>query len=145
MAKVATKSIDGLVLTIRFENGAELRCDSNQLSEETKTRLMMHGLSQKVGDSYASSESLGEAVANAEGQWENLRNGEWAARSGGGILAEALARVTGKDLAECIAAVRKLDDKNKKALMKDARILTAIAQIHAERAKDAGSDLSILF
>ena len=105
----------------------------------------MHGLSQKVGDSYASAESVTEAAESARAQWDGLLGGEWATRSGGGILAEALSRATGKELAECVDAVRRLDDKQKRKLSGDARILTAIAEIRKERAGGSTIDLAAMF
>lgn len=145
MAKVATKSIDGMVLTVTFSNGKTLICNGQLLDESIWARLAIHGLSQKVGDSYASAESIDEACAAAADTWDGLLKGEWATRSGGGILAEALAKVTGKDLAECIAAIKKLDDKSKRKLAKDARILSAIAEIQKNRAGESAGDLADLF
>lgn len=145
MAKVATKAIDGMTLTVTFTNGQSLICDGKALDESIWARLAMHGLSQKVGDSYASAESVDEAFAAAQATWDGLLSGDWATRSGGGILAEALAKVTGKDLVECIAAIRKLDDKSKRKLAKDARILSAIAEIQKARAGESAGDLANLF
>ena len=146
MAKVATKDITGRVLTIKFANNSTLICNIDLLSDEMRERLMMHGLSQKIGDSYASAESVEQACDNATTQWDGLLNGDWATRATGGILAEALAQVSGKPVEECRAALRLLDDKKKRALQKDARILAAIAAIQAERAKDAKPvDLADLF
>lgn len=145
MAKVATKAISGNYLTISFVGGETLECDLSRLTPEIVTRLAMHGLSQKVGDSYASAESVTEAAESARAQWDGLLGGEWATRSGGGILAAALSRATGKELAECVDAVRRLDDKQKRKLSGDARILTAIAEIRKERAGGSTIDLAAMF
>lgn len=145
MAKVATKSIDGMVLTITFSNGKSLICNGQLLDESIWSRLAMHGLSQKVGDSYASAESVAEAAENAQEAWENLLRGDWATRATGGILAEALSRAAGRTVEECREVLRTMDEKKKRELAKSSPILDAIAAIRAERAKGSTIDLAALF
>src|SRR5215210_8016779 len=45
--------LDTRVLSIEFGNGETLEFDVNEVPEETKVQLMMHGAAQKVGDSFA--------------------------------------------------------------------------------------------
>lgn len=90
--------------------GAVLLSD---LSKDMLARLALHGLSQKIGDSYA-------GAADAENPTQYIKdairetiqqvvNGEWRVTSPGGIrvslLARALARATGKTVEEAQAVV----------------------------------------
>lgn len=145
MAKVATKDISGNVLTINFANGEKLVADILRMSPEIRDRLAMHGLSQKLGDAYASAESVAEAAGNAQEAWENLLRGDWATRATGGILAEALSRAAGRTVEECREVLRTMDEKKKRELAKSSPILDAIAAIRAERAKGSTIDLAALF
>jgi hypothetical protein len=140
MAKVATKKFAGDVLVVSFSDGAVLECDSAKLSESIRHRLMLHGLSQKVGDSYASADSIAEARANAETIWTGLERAEWGTRIAGGSLAEALARATGKPVLDCIRVLGGMDDKQKRDLRKHPGVLKALAEIEAERAEGSNAE-----
>ena len=69
------------------------------MNDGIKTRLAMHGYSQKVGDSYAGAETIEESASRAQAVIDQLLAGEWsqARASGTGaprttMLAEALSR-----------------------------------------------------
>lgn len=47
------------------------------LSEEMVKRLALHGLSQKLGDSYADSTKVTDPQSAASVVWENLLEGSW--------------------------------------------------------------------
>lgn len=132
---------------IRFEfaNGVTRTCLLDDLTPSMVTRFAIHGIAQKGGDSYASAESIAEAIDNLDEVWTNAREGNWEVRTGGGgILVEALARATGKPIDEARAVVRGMDDKAKRKLGGHPDILDAIAAIRKERATDA-PDLADLF
>ena len=81
MAKRTTKKYDletGL-LTIAFVNGAK-SYDIAALPEEIKRRLMFHGASQLLGDSYAGETDEMEYRKHADARYESLKNGEWSTR-----------------------------------------------------------------
>lgn len=157
-AKIATKTIvrqeDGTPLGVRvvFTDGRQVSVGFDELSEAMKMELMAHGLSQKLGDSYSQAKgNLNYAFAECEGVAEALKRGEWNRRGGGkagqGILAEAIARLTGKDVAEVAALLAAKDDEARKALRKDPRVAAEIKAIELERAKAKaakaeGSDLN---
>lgn len=144
MAKIATKTTgtDGVVFT--FTGGHVLSVSLSALKDETIERLAVHGLSQKIGDSYSGAESIETAVAAAEGVWSNLKAGKWAVKaSRGGVLVDALMRVTGKTFEECLAKVQGMDEKAKKALKRHPDIMAALADIQKEAAvaaKEAAID-----
>ena len=142
MAKKATKSIDGDIITITFEETNEtLTVDINNIPAETISRLAMHGLSQKLGDSYAGAD-VGESFARAEGVAKDLQDGNWSTRVAASgprttQLAEALAAATGKTLEEAAAKLETLDEDAKKALRAHAQIKVELARIKATKAAAA--------
>ena len=152
MAKIAKKVVGENDVVFSFSNGNKLICDISDLTTDMVNRLALHGIAQKVGDSYASAESVSIAIASAQEVWNNLINNVWATRAIGGKLAEALSRATGKPLDECVGKLGKMSDDEKKALRKHPLIKLAIAKIDKENAEKAaqvetegGEDLSALF
>ncbi len=151
MAKIATKRLDTDQGIVRFEfaNGEVLEVNVAQLPESIRRQALLHGVSQKVGDAYAGAESAEEALEAARSVVERLMAGEWrTTRQGSGkprstMLAEALSRLTGRDVAECQERIAALDDAAVKALRKHPQIQAELAKIRAERlaAKaEAGAD-----
>ncbi len=139
MAKKADKSFEGDVLVVKFiESGAELRVDLNDIPQEIVLRLAKHGLSQKVGDSYAGAEA-GESFARAEAVAKDLVDGNWSTRVAAAgpkstQLAEALHLVTGKTLEECAELIDGMDDERKKALRNHDQVNAQLASLKAARA-----------
>ena len=135
MARIANKrpSADGVQFV--FVNGTKLDCNVGDLPQEMIERLAVHGIAQKVGDSYASAESVEEALGNAKSVWENLKAGQWATKAArGGKYVEALHRVTGKPYEDCLEAWQGMTDKQKADLRKHPGIKKAIADIEVENA-----------
>lgn len=153
-----------------FGNGKSLSVDVAQLNEEMRTRLMFHGLLQKVGDSYAGAKGdYSKAIESAQGVIEQLLGGEWrAARGEGGTgprlgeLAEAISEIKGIPLEEARAAVdtaaalQGTDDEKKagaeklKAWRAHPKIKAVIAsqkarkaQAELEAAGDAAGEISL--
>lgn len=153
MAKIAKKVVGDTYVRFEFANGEFTQCDVSKLSSDIIHRLALHGLSQKVGDSYASAESVTDAQRNAEEVWRNLSNGIWATKATrGGKIVEALSRATGKPIDECLEAYAAMDDDARKALRVHPSIKAALASIEAERAAalakavpDDATDLNALF
>lgn len=142
MAKKASKSIEGDILTIKFEEtNEELVVDINNIPAEIISRLAMHGLSQKLGDSYAGAD-VAEAFARADGVAKDLLEGNWSTRVAASgprttQLAEALAAATGKPLEEAAALVETMDDEAKKSLRAHPHIKAQLATIKATKAAEA--------
>lgn len=141
MAKIAKKEIQARSVTFTFTNGSEVFCPLATLPEEIRDRLAVHGLSQKLGDSYASAGDKGmtldDCAAGVRDIYQNLQNGIWSAGGGSGvsILAEALARVVGESVEAAILIIQEKGDEWKKGLAKRDDIKSAVADIRAERAK----------
>ena len=67
-------SVENESVTFGFEgNSVEFRLD--QLPGEMITRLALHGLSQKLGDSYADSTKVTDPEKAATDVWNNLMQG----------------------------------------------------------------------
>ena len=127
-----------------FEDGTETVVDFDKIPQEIKVRAMFHGFSQKIGDSYAgAAKAEGGALAFSKKAVNEtlaqLYAGDWRATAEGGPkapsdLAVAISRVSGKTPEACQAFVETLDDDQKKAWRKKAKVAAALATIAAEKA-----------
>ena len=151
----AKKQIDteARVVTILFEDGTEARHTLGDLSPEIVTQLALHGLSQKLGDSYSGAEAAvadGEApskVDYAKGTvtrvWASLISGEWSAKregSGGGsitMLARAIAEALGVEPTEAQAKLDSMDKETKAKIRAVPKVALALAKLKAEQAARA--------
>ena len=140
MARIAKKVVTGNSVEFTFANGVTLSADLRMLSTTIIERLALHGLSQKLGDSYASANEKGWSVDECYDQaadvFNNLKLDNWAVSGGSGsnILSEALSRLTGKTVEECVTAISILSDDNRKALEKRPDVKAMVLTIKAERA-----------
>jgi hypothetical protein len=130
------KLVDGVRFT--FTDGTEFDYLLSRLSDDMVRQLAVHGLAQKVGDSYASAENLAEAKANAEATWENLVRGDFKARAqgSGGLAVEALARIKGLDMETAQEAWNDLDEESRDTLKKNPRVKVMIEMIRGEKAAE---------
>lgn len=131
------------VIEFTFDDGEVQSFDLANVPEGLHVNLMMHGASQKIGDSYAAASGEADPLAFAKACVKEtiaqLYAGEWRATSAGGgprvtDLAVALSRVTGKTVDEAQAFLDTLDDDGKKAIKGKAKVKAALAVIAAERA-----------
>lgn len=131
------------VASFTFGNGTVVECDTSTLSDEQKFNLMMHGLLQKVGDSYASAKGdFTFGIAAAQKVVGQLANDQWTAShaSAGegtpktGELAQAIANLKKLDVATVTTAVNAATDDQRKAWRKNAAIAAEIARMRAEKA-----------
>ena len=137
--------LDTGVVSFTFGNGEVVEVDVNQLPEQTRKQLMLHGVSQKVGDSFAGAKgNFMEGISAAKSVIEQLVAGIWrSARGEGearprlGELAEAIARIKGVEVAVAMAAVEKATDEQRKAWRGNAKVKATIAAIRAEAAQKA--------
>lgn len=136
MAKIASKIVGDGFVRFEFADGEFLQCTLDKIvSADVMGRLALHGISQKVGDSYAGAESVKEARLLAEGVWRNLVSGLWVVKATrGGKIVEALHRVTGQPIDVCLDKFAGMDEAAKKNLRKHPAIKKALAEIEAERA-----------
>lgn len=125
----------GTVIFTVVESGITLECNIKELDPEMVHKLAVHGLNAKVGDSAADPNV--DPLTAMQVAWEQLLRGEWSVRGegSGAKLEEALAMVTGKDLAEVTRRVASLSAEEKKAFRKNAKVDAAMKQITAAQAK----------
>jgi hypothetical protein len=149
MAKTqkCTKKVrdDKTGVDFEFVNGTVVAINLDDIPEETKVQLMLHGISQKGGDSYAGTETIEDAIAALNGVRERLEKGEWTAgREGGGgkpqftLLVEALNRATDEavTIEMCREKVGQMDDEQQKELRGHPVIKAHLEAIKAERAAE---------
>lgn len=161
----AKKSIDLENARVIFEfadGGEPLVVEATALPKAMQQHSLLHGVSQKVGDSYSGVDTPAEARKFAEAAVEQLMNGEWKVQresTGGGavsLLVEALARATGHPTEKAAEVVAKLDDDQRKELRKKPAVKAPIEAIKIERAiarqkkaeaaaSDGGEDLAAMF
>lgn len=144
-----------------FADGSTLAANVADLPDDIKDHLIIHGLSQKIGDSY-SGEDAENCFTIADTVYKALTEGKWSTRTGGSggprisQLAEALSRATGQDVADCVALIADMSDEEKAGLRAADQIKAKIAEIKLEKAQadaekakaDAGDndmDLGALF
>ena len=141
MGKIATKVKLVAGVRFNFSNGERVDVDVTQFPEDIQTKLAIHGLSQKLGDSYASANDKGMSIQDCvDGVNEivrNLANGEWAASGSRGvsIMAEAMSVLLDKDLRQCADAIAGMTDTQRGELSKRPDIKAEVAKIKAERAR----------
>ena len=140
-AKKANKRFEGDLLIIDFANEANLQADLNSFSDEIKHKLAMHGLSQKVGDSYAKAGDADEAYGYADRVVQDLLAGNWTTRSAAGPkttqLAQAVSVITGKTMEEVVTMLETMEDDAKKELRKHPQVQLELSKIKAAAAEAA--------
>ena len=125
------------------------------LPTDIVAKLALHGLSQKLGDSYAGAKSTCAetgadpdewAKAQVEAVFAQLVEGNWTTRTPGSRtatdLATALSEVTGAPLEECIARLDDADKDEKKGLRNHAKIKVILERIKKERAEKKAEKLA---
>lgn len=146
MASIATKALDFDNKAVEFTFAGEETPTLVSLAdfpEEIQLHLALHGLSQKLGDSYASAK--GEVVKAKElfsAVIAQLTSGEWRAARGEGEakprsteLVEALARIKNLAVADVAKALAAYDKDKLKTLRSNGRVKAVIAVIRAEKAQ----------
>lgn len=126
----------------KFGNGTVVSVNVNDFDEEIKFNLMMHGLMQKIGDSFAGAKGdYAIGVGSAEKVIAQLQAGQWtASRASGeakpktGELVTALANLKGLEPEVVAVAVEKATDEQRKAWRKHPAIAAEIARMRAEKA-----------
>lgn len=139
-AKKAVKTVNDDGVVIEFTHGEPINLALSQLSDEMKVKLCVHGLSQKLGDSYAGA-TAEEARDICAGVAQDLLDGKWSSRVAGAggrttLLAQALALATGEVLEACVAKLAEMDDETKKSVRNHPHIKSAMATIKAQKAAE---------
>lgn len=139
--EIAKKSVDTDNGTVTFafaDGGSPIVVELSKVSDANVTRLALHGMSQKCGDSYAGAESIADAREAVLGVQEMLYSGEWSTRAPGeprvAVLAEALARATGRTVEEAKTALAAMDEDARKAVSAHPGVKKARAEMALEKA-----------
>lgn len=143
--KVIREDLTGVDFT-DVEGNVLLSVNLKDLPKEILTNLALHGIAQKVGDSYAGVKVQSEAVDKAKAVADRLVAGDWrAARQAASPratqLAEALATAFGKTLEEANAALAKLSEDQIKELRKRPAIKLELQKIQAKKAAAKAKEL----
>ncbi len=122
-------------------NGKSLNIDLTKVSKDILHDLAKHGASQKIGDAaagFSKAQDFSGALEAMQNVRDNLLKGLWKTEgsggSGNGILAEALAEVTGKPIEAVKTAIENADDEKLKTWRANAKVKAVVARISAERA-----------
>ena len=141
--RLATKAIneDAGTVTVKFSDERTVSLSITDLNGVTAKRSALHGMSQKLGDSFAGADTVDEAYDACAATAQNLRDGNWATRGVGGtgtsILVEALFEATkheGRTLEQCQELMAEMSDDQKKGLRAVPQIKAHMDRITAERA-----------
>lgn len=136
-------SPDAVALLFRFANGEEIKVNRADVPENIAGAAMLHGLAQKIGDTYAGAENLGEAVEKAKAMAEQLLLGSWTTgrqASGPRIqhLVDAIAaakEVAGQEVdREAIAQKLRENEELRKGALNNPQVRAQYDKQKAERA-----------
>lgn len=105
---------NGTHLTGTFSDGTSISVETNTLPEEQRENLLMHGLEQKLRDSYSSAKGDTEfAKGSVNKVLDNLQNNKWTASRASGEgsnksleIVQAIANIKGAD----VSAVQEIYD-----------------------------------
>ena len=119
-------------------NGVCVELGLDELKPEIVTRLALHGLSQKLGDSAASFSKEGDfhgAFGAMQGTADNLLQGVWVAKGSGGTsdLAQAIAELQDIEIEEAEAAIARMDEDTLKEFKNHPEIKLKITEIQKAR------------
>lgn len=152
--KRATRTIDAERNTVTFDfidGGSPLVCDMSKLPPHIVARLALHGLNQKVGDSFAGPDT--DARHEASSTFSELVAGQWTMRGTGEpkaptLLTEAVMTVVNRQrgalqppqapvtIEQTRAFLEEMSDEDRKAMKSEPAVAAEIAKITAERARD---------
>lgn len=149
-------------LRLTFKGGTVREFSPANYPDPIKTALIWHGLSQKMGDTWAGAKGdIDVAIENADSMDEQLRNGTWTERAEGvgpqpTLVAEAVWRAlvaSSTDGGKTTPDGRPLDDARKattielckdkatrEGALKDDKIAAEYEAIKAERAAARAKD-----
>lgn len=136
MAK-KVRNAQGVTFTFADKGATQLSFTLAELPEAMVQELAAHGLSQKLGDSYASLASPAEGIAAVNAVWKNLKAGIFNATGGGssgGLLAEAIARIKGVTVEAAVAAIEAMSDEKLETVKANSKVKATIKVIQGERA-----------
>lgn len=141
--------VENRSVTFSFEDGTDVVVKLDDMPEDIKEKLALHGISQKLGDSYAGAKAATEGTDIDPNDWAKqqveqgkaqLESGDWTVRTGAGSpgitdLARALAEVGGVTEERAAEIVKESDKEEKKQLRAHPDIAAVLTRLKAERAQ----------
>ena len=132
-------------LAFSFTNGKELIADTKQFAEAIIRRAAIHGVEQKIRDSFAGVKGDADlAFENASKVYANLLAGTWNAGrasgsgdTGGAAWIEAVAEIKGWSLEDARKKLGGLDDERKKAIKTSPPVVRKVLEIKLRKAQAA--------
>jgi hypothetical protein len=140
-----SKTVTDEGVKFEFATGEVVEVKVGDFKSDIQKQLMLHGLSQKLGDSY-SGEDADKCHTIFQGVLKNLTEGSWSARAGGGAgrisqLAAALSRAAGEPVEKCVEKLSEMDDAAKKTVREHPAVQAALAEIKLEKAQEDAKKL----
>lgn len=131
--------LDARTLTFNFAHGETLVATLEDV-KPVLTQVALHGLKQKLADSFANNDGPEEAHNKASELYSRLKAGDWTYRRPAGeashtLTVEAISRLKSLDPAAVKATWDELPDDTKSSIKKDPEVKAMIATIKAERAQ----------
>lgn len=147
--QIAKKVIDEGTITFIWADETSTKVVLSELPETILQRAVIHGLSQKLGDSYSgSSGDVRTAQAMFLDTLNALKEGDWNRKGGGfssgGIWVEALAQAAGEELETALTKWNEMDDATKASIKKHPQVKVAKAEIELARAAAKAKDAPTL-
>jgi hypothetical protein len=143
-------SRDAAAPTVTYANGKQAEYDPTTLPLPMRQSLLWYGLKQKLADSGSDADTVQEFHDAVEATWTALQNGEFNRQGGGSgkasveTVAEAIARIKGKDYKIVLETLQKrqsemveFEGKPSKTFIdvmrENPKVKAEIAAIYAER------------
>lgn len=142
-----TIDYDKETVTFAFGNGQTRTIALEELADEYIRGQALHGISQRGGDSYAAAGGdYAFALGNLDRTLANIRAGvvrsvraEGGSTKGFTELVQAVASLMSMPMEEVISLLENASPEVKKALRADLAVKAKIADIRAEKAKEAAA------
>ena len=141
-------SPEAAALLFKFAEGEEHKVSLSDFPEETLRAAAWHGLSQKLGDSFASAKDSDDTPEEMFlNQYDALKRGDWVKeRASAGprttMVAEALHRAVPSKyptVDDAQAAVSAWSKEEREGKLKVPALAAKIAEVKAERAAEAAA------
>ena len=156
-SKIATVNVDEAAGSVNFAftNGTTVAVGIQDLPAGVQSYAALHGINQKLRDSYAGAESVTEALESFNKTLAALKSDKWSTRGEGdgqpvGQRAEAVRRYieskTGQpcSIEQAQAKLASLADDKKKELYASPAIVSILADMAKERAATRDTDAASL-
>lgn len=150
--KAIAVAIEGTTVIISPKGGQPLRANSTMLSPDIISRLITHGLKQKLIDAAAigrdektgRSATIGEKMAAIDSVWKMLLDGEWSKKREAfdplTLLREALISM-GQTAVKVDAFLASKSETEKRTLCESKKVAAAIAALRKPASTELDDEL----